>query len=98
MNIFAVMRRGGPALDPARPVEEQVAWGQHASFMLGLAGEGALLMAGPLGAREGALLILRAEDETQVHALLAADPWTIQGVLETDWVKPWDVRIGAGLG
>jgi uncharacterized protein YciI len=95
VETYAVLRRAGPALEPARPVEEQLAWGAHAEFMLGLAGEGVLLMAGPLGAGEGALLVVRAGDEAEVHARLAEDPWTVQGMLETVWVKPWDVRIGA---
>ena len=95
METYAVLRRAGPALQPARPVEEQQAWGGHAEFMLGLVRDGFLLMAGPLGAREGALLIVRAESEAEIEPVLARDPWTEQGLLETDWIRKWDVRIGA---
>jgi uncharacterized protein YciI len=95
METYAVLRRAGPGFDPARPVEEQIAWGPHAEFMLGLLRDGFLLMAGPLGAREGALLIVRAGTEAEIEPRLARDPWTEQGLLETEWIRRWDVRIGA---
>jgi uncharacterized protein YciI len=94
MEVFAILRRRGPAFDPASPVEGQPAWGPHAAFMMALAQEGVLLLAGPLGDREGALLVVRAETAEQAEARIAADPWTGNGVLETERVAPWDVRIG----
>ncbi|MEA3014915.1 MAG: uncharacterized protein QOD42_3460 [Sphingomonadales bacterium] len=95
MEIFAILRRRGPAFDPAAPVEGQPAWGPHADFMMALAREGMLLLAGPLGDREGALLIVRAVSESEAEARIAADPWTENGVLETERVARWEVRIGA---
>ena len=94
MEIFAILRRRGPAFDPAEPVEGQPAWGPHAAFMMALAQEGLLLLAGPLGDREGALLIVRAGSAAEAEARIAADPWTENGVLETERVARWDVRIG----
>lgn len=94
MEIFAVFRRPGPAFDLLRGVEGQQAWAEHAAFMLALAADGFVLMAGPLEG-EGALLIVRADDETAIHARLDADPWTGMGLLETDRIRRWDVRIGA---
>ena len=95
MEIFAILRRRGPAFEPAEPVEGQPDWGPHAAFMLALAQEGVLLFAGPLGDREGALLIVRAETAEQAGTRIAADPWTENGVLETERVARWEVRIGA---
>ena len=95
MEIFAILRRRGPAFDPAAPVEGQPAWGPHAAFMMALAQEGFLLFAGPLGDREGALLVVRARSVDEAEARIAADPWTQNGVLETERVARWDVRIGA---
>ncbi|HYN45844.1 MAG TPA: YciI family protein [Allosphingosinicella sp.] len=95
MEIFAILRRRGPAFDPAAPVEGQPAWGPHAEYMMALARDGVLLLAGPLGDREGALLIVRAESAAQAEARIAADPWTENCVLETERVARWDVRIGA---
>ena len=97
METFAILRRRGPCFDDAQPVEGQPGWGPHAAFMLALAQEGFLLLAGPLGDREGALLVVRAESADRAEARIAADPWTENGVLETERVAHWDVRIG-GLG
>ena len=94
MEIFAILRRRGPAFDSAAPVEGQPAWGPHAEYMMALARDGVLLLAGPLGNREGALLIVRAESAEQAEARVAADPWTGNRVLETERVARWDVRIG----
>jgi uncharacterized protein YciI len=95
METFAILRRRGRAFDPAAPVEGQPAWGPHAAFMMGLAQEGFLLLAGPLGDREGALLVVRAGSADKAEARIAADPWTENGVLETERVARWDVRIGS---
>jgi uncharacterized protein YciI len=95
MEIFAILRRRGPAFDAAEPVEGQPGWGPHAAFMMALAKEGFLLLAGPLGDREGALLVVRAGSADEAEARIAADPWTGNGVLETERVARWDVRIGS---
>ncbi|HVQ08587.1 MAG TPA: YciI family protein [Allosphingosinicella sp.] len=95
METFAILRRRGPGFDPAAPVEGQPAWTPHAEFMMGLAKEGVLLLAGPLGDREGALLVVRAGSADEAEARIAADPWTENGVLETERVARWDVRIGS---
>ena len=93
MTIYAVLRRPGPAFDASRPIEEQQAWQPHADFMMGLAADGFVLMAGPL-AGEGALLIVRADSAEEVAVRLAADPWTELGLLGTDRILAWDLRIG----
>lgn len=94
MTMYAVLRRPGPAFDSNRPIDEQEAWAAHAEFMMGLAAEGFVLMAGPL-VGEGALLIVRAESEEVVATRLAADPWSALGLLGDDRILRWDVRIGA---
>ena len=62
--------------------------------MIRLAKAGSLLFSGPFGDRHGALLIFRAESEAQVEAWVAEDPWTANGVLATDILARWDVRLG----
>jgi hypothetical protein len=94
MPVYAVIRRPGPAFDPAHPVEGQEGWDAHAAFMMGLAAEGFVLMAGPL-VGEGALLIVRGESPESIEARLAADPWSDLGLLGTDRIRLWDIRIGA---
>jgi uncharacterized protein YciI len=94
--IFAVIRSCGPAWARSRPLREQDGWAAHADFMDALADEGFVLAAGPLGGRDfhRALLIVSADSEDEVHARLAADPWTSNPVLTTRAVEPWEVLIG----
>jgi uncharacterized protein YciI len=94
MQTFFVLRRRGPGFDAEAPVEGQPDWDGHAACMIRLAREGALLFSGPYGDRDGALLSFRAGSETQVVALVTEDPWTANGVLETEMLACWDVRIG----
>jgi uncharacterized protein YciI len=95
MQTYFVLRRRGPGFDADAPVEGQPDWDGHAACMIRLAKAGALLFSGPFGEREGALLIFRAEREAQVEAYVAEDPWTEIGVLVTERIACWDVRIGS---
>jgi uncharacterized protein YciI len=95
MQTYFVLRGRGPGFAPDAAVEGQPDWDGHAACMIRLAKAGALLFSGPFGDREGALLIFRAESEAQVMAWVAEDPWTGNGVLETERIAAWDVRIGA---
>jgi uncharacterized protein YciI len=94
LQTYFVLRRRGAGFDPDASVEGQPDWDGHAACMIRLAKAGSLLFSGPFGDREGALLIFRAESEAQVAALVADDPWTNSGVLETERIARWEVRIG----
>lgn len=95
MQTYFVLRRRGPGFAADAPVEGQPDWDGHAACMIRLAKAGALLSSGPFGDREGALLIFRAESAAQVEAWVDEDPWTANGVLVTETLAPWDVRIGS---
>jgi len=94
METYFVLRRRGAGFDPAAPVEGQPDWDGHAACMVRLAKAGSLLFSGPFGDRDGALLIFRAQDEAQVEAWVAQDPWTVNDVLKTEILARWDVRLG----
>ena len=94
METFFVLRRRGPGFDADAPVEGQPDWDGHAACMIRLAKAGALLFSGPFGDRDGALLIFRAPSRDQVEAWVEEDPWSANGVLVTEQIAPWDVRIG----
>ena len=95
METYFVLRRRGQGFDSAAPVEGQPDWDGHAACMIRLAKAGHLLFSGPYGDREGALLIFRAEGETQVEAWVAEDPWTGNEVLVTERIAEWRLRIGS---
>jgi uncharacterized protein YciI len=99
MGLFAVMREAGPAWTDDVGAFEQPSAGEHAAFMNGLAGDGFLLFAGPLGGSEAGrirvLLIAEAADEAEITQRLAHDPWAIEERLVTASVESWLPVLGA---
>ena len=97
-TLFAVMRTRGAAWNESLPMEQQVDWRPHADFMNALHREGVALLAGPLGGTRDVLLVFRAGSEAEVAARLAEDCWSIKGLLQTLWIKPWGLRLGTVAG
>jgi uncharacterized protein YciI len=93
MGLFAVMREAGPAWTDDVGAFEQSGAGEHAAFMNGLAGDGFLLFAGPLGGSEAdrirVLLIAEASDDAEIRQRLADDPWAMEERLVTTSVESW---------
>ena len=97
-----MIRRGGPAWDPSRPLREQDNWDEHAKFMDDLAEEGFVVLAGPLGdghlgqggSEHRVLLVFDADSESAIDARLDDDVWTSTGMLETVSVERWNVLLG----
>jgi uncharacterized protein YciI len=94
MELYAVWRRRDGDWAEGRPLEEQAEWAGHAAFMMKAAAEGAVALAGPVD-DVGALIVVRAEGPEAVEAWLADDPWTISGLLVTERIARWQLRIGA---
>jgi uncharacterized protein YciI len=95
--LFAMIRQEGARWDRARSMREQEGWSEHAKFMNGLAEEGIVVLAGPLGNGAPvyrAMLIFDADTERTIRAQVEADPWTSLEVLTTVSVDRWDVLVG----
>jgi uncharacterized protein YciI len=92
---FAVTRTQGPAWNHAVSLDQQVDWPAHAKFMNALHAEGFVLLGGPLEATEDVLLIIRANDAHEIHARLAADPWSTDQLLHIKQIVPWILRLGS---
>ncbi|SRR5579864_1672048 len=92
MPYYAVTRT--QTWERTRPMEEQPDWDEHAAFMHELNDEGFLALVGPLDSGPKVLLIVSANDEQEINARLDEDPWTRTGLLVTDSIVRWDVRIG----
>jgi uncharacterized protein YciI len=77
-------------------MREQQSWPEHVKFINGVADEGFLIVAGPVGdgSPYRAMLVVSADDADQVAARLEDDPWTTVGVLETISIERWDVLVG----
>jgi uncharacterized protein YciI len=98
MSYFAVIRDAGPEWADGKGAFEQPDVEAHVAFMNALADEGIVLFAGPLaGSEQGrvrALVIVDTDDETAIHASLAADPWAVARRIVTTSVEPWNLFVG----
>jgi uncharacterized protein YciI len=84
----------GPGFHPARPRREQDGWDEHAAFMDALTEEGVVVLGGPVGDvdREDVLLVVDVQDEAEIRARLADDPWA-DDILAIESVRPWSVWL-----
>jgi uncharacterized protein YciI len=91
---FAVVRARGEGWDASVPMREQAGWDEHAAFMDGLAGEGVVVLGGPVGEGERQfLLIFEAASAEEVEERLAADPWAPTRQLRIASIEPWTVLL-----
>jgi uncharacterized protein len=95
--LLVMTRQEGAGWDRERSMREQEGWPQHVEFMNGLAEEGVVVLAGPLGTGTPvyrAMLIFDADSEQTIRERMEADPWTSLKVLTTVSVERWDVLVG----
>jgi uncharacterized protein YciI len=93
MAVFLVTEGNGPAWDDARPRREQAGWDAHGAFMDTLVDDGFVVLGGPVGDGDRALLLVEAADADDVRARLAADPWLRDGVLRIDRIEQWTIWL-----
>jgi len=100
MANFAVTMVHGPNWDAAKGgiggIREQAAFDEHAAFMDRLVEGGSIILGGPLGDGEQALLIFEADDEDEVRARMAEDPWKPMGLLYVGDVRRLTIWLDAG--
>jgi uncharacterized protein YciI len=85
-------RRGGP-WDWSRDLREQDGFDEHAQVMDRMVEEGFILLGGPLGGEREVLHVVDAPSEEAIHARLAEDNWTQNGMLETVSVERWTILL-----
>ena len=54
---------------------------------------GAIILGGPFADRTGSMVIVRADDASQVREMFREDPWTLQDVLMVADVKEWIIFL-----
>lgn len=90
-----MLRTRGSAWDESRPMEQQADWPAHATFMESLHAEGFVALVGPLEGTRDALLVVQAEDPSEILRRLSTDPWTENGLLILKECRPWQIRLGS---
>jgi uncharacterized protein YciI len=76
-------------------MEGQEDWPAHAAFMDALEAEGVVVLGGPLEGTPDVLLIMRGQDEEEIWARLAGDPWYRNDHLRLSRIVPWTLRLGS---
>ena len=94
MELYAVWRRRDGGWKEGEPIEAQAEWAEHAAFMMKGTADGTVVLAGPVD-DTGALIIVRGESPEAVDAWLSEDPWTASGLLVTERIAAWRLRIGS---
>jgi len=74
-------------------MRSQSFWLEHAEFMNGLLTEGLIVLGGPIGADNDALLIFRADDQSGIRDRLARDPWTAPAILIIQSIEEWTILL-----
>ena len=92
MAFVVVLRRTGPQWDPAKPLEAQSGWDEHAAYMDGLVEAGVVVLGGPLADEMRVVLAVEAGSEREVRDVFAADPWS-GSHLVVDTVDAWTIRL-----
>jgi hypothetical protein len=90
--FLVVLSQTGPEWDPARPMEEQSGWDEHASFMDGLVDDGFIVLGGPLSRELRTAHAVEAESEDAVRARFAHDPWSGSHLL-VESIDAWTIRL-----
>jgi uncharacterized protein YciI len=93
MVTFAVRLVHGPGWDASRPIRRQDAWDDHAAFMDALVEDGFIILGGPVGDGEQTLHLVEAEDEQEIRARLAQDPWASDGLLQVGTIERWELWL-----
>jgi uncharacterized protein YciI len=91
-KTFVVLSVAGPLRDRTKSAREQPYWDEHAQFIDGITTD-FILMGGPFEDEGGAMLIVRAENESEVRQKLQPDPWYTHGILQLQSVHRWDIFI-----
>jgi uncharacterized protein YciI len=98
MSYFAVIREAGPAWTDGKGITQQPALSDHAAFMNALAHDGFVVFGGPLAGTEHerlrVLLIVKADNEAEIHGRLADDPWAATQQLQVTSVESWNIFVG----
>ena len=65
---------------------------EHRAYLMR---QSALLGSGPfVDGAAGALLVFRTADRAELDAIVAADPFTVEGVVAETDIRTWDVVLG----
>ena len=92
-NTFLAFSSAGPNRDFSKDTRRQPFWDEHATFIDQLVADGLILLGGPLVDEGGSLLIVNAENESEVREKMKNDPWFTHGILKLESIKRWQIFV-----
>lgn len=93
MSLYLVESKAGPLRDPSIGTREQPYWDDHAAFIDKLVEDRFIALGGPFPDEGGAVLVVRAESESEVRVRLEPDPWYANGILALAAIHRWEIYI-----
>jgi uncharacterized protein YciI len=93
MSLFLVESKAGPRRNLSIGTREQDYWDDHAAFIDALVDDGFIALGGPFPDEGGAVLVVRAESESEVRHRLESDPWYRNGILTLVAIHRWEIFI-----
>ena len=97
-NTFVILWAPGPAWVLGKTVREQPYWAEHAAFMDPLFENGMVIMGGPFTDGTGSLVLVEAEEESEVRTLFANDPFVVHRIFVLNSLKQWQLFLDARRG
>ncbi len=70
----------------------------HVAYLEKMAGDGALVAAGPHADGSGGAILLAADDLAAAQALVDGDPYTRLDVTKDRYLREWKVTVGSVAG
>jgi len=67
----------------------------HRDYVRELFGRGEIRMSGPLADNTGAIMVYEAANEAAARTLIAADPYSSEGVVTETSLREWTVIVPA---
>ena len=97
-NTFMILWAPGPAWVLGKTVREQPYWTEHAAYLDRLFANGMVIMGGPFTDGSGSLVLVEAEEESEVRTLIANDPFVVHGIFVLSSLKHWQLFLDARRG
>ena len=67
----------------------------HRAYLAGLQSEGKLVLSGPFDANTGGMIVYDVPTREDVEAIVAADPFRVNGVIRRYQVHQWTIVFNA---
>lgn len=94
-NTFVIVWAPGAAWTAGKTVREQAYWDEHAAYIDRLFENGTVILGGPFSDGTGSLVIVEAEEISEVLTLIANDPFVVHQIFALQDLKQWQLFLDA---